>query len=225
MGDRLPILREFADNPQQRCPCILLLDTSTSMEGEPIRELNAGLREFQASLNADRTARMRVEVAVITFASSVTMIQDFVTVDEFSAPTLTADGMTAMGEGLSEAMQVVQERKAQYKANHVPYNRPWIFMITDGAPTDEWEDVAAELRSYVDQRGALFFAVGVEGADIDTLKEIAGDSQDAKVARLRGVKFRELFKWMSASLSSASKEQVGAQLALEPITNWGVAET
>jgi len=27
---------EFADNPEPRCPCLLLLDTSHSMQGSPI---------------------------------------------------------------------------------------------------------------------------------------------------------------------------------------------
>lgn len=34
---------EFAENPEQRCPCLLLLDTSGSMGGRPIAELNEGL--------------------------------------------------------------------------------------------------------------------------------------------------------------------------------------
>ena len=34
---------DFASNPEPRCPCILLLDVSGSMNGRPINELNAGL--------------------------------------------------------------------------------------------------------------------------------------------------------------------------------------
>ena len=225
MSDLLPVGMEFANNPEPRCPCILLLDSSTSMAGTPIQELNAGLRDFEASVNEDRVARMRVEVAVIAFSSSVTVIQDFVTVDEFTPPVLTADGMTAMGQALREAMQVLDERKSQYKANNVPYYRPWIFLITDGAPTDAWESVANDLHQYIDDKGALFFAVGTEEADIGTLKAIAGNSVNGKVARLKGMEFRELFKWVSRSLSSASKERVGSQIALEDISNWGIAET
>jgi len=35
------------ENPEPRCPCLLLLDTSGSMMGEPIRELNDGLVVFK----------------------------------------------------------------------------------------------------------------------------------------------------------------------------------
>jgi len=37
---------EFAENPEPRCPCVLLLDTSGSMSGEKIASLNAGLQTF-----------------------------------------------------------------------------------------------------------------------------------------------------------------------------------
>ena len=40
-------------NPEPRCPYVLLLDTSGSMQGEPIRQLNAGLQAFEESLKAD----------------------------------------------------------------------------------------------------------------------------------------------------------------------------
>ena len=32
---------DFASNPEPRCPCILLLDVSGSMNGRPINELNS----------------------------------------------------------------------------------------------------------------------------------------------------------------------------------------
>jgi uncharacterized protein with von Willebrand factor type A (vWA) domain len=35
-----PTLEDFDINPEARCPCLLILDTSGSMHGEPIRELN-----------------------------------------------------------------------------------------------------------------------------------------------------------------------------------------
>ena len=58
---------EFADNPEPRCPCLLLLDVSGSMGGQPITELNAGLTTFQNELVSDQLAMKRVEVGIITF--------------------------------------------------------------------------------------------------------------------------------------------------------------
>lgn len=62
---------EFADNPEPRCPVVLVLDTSGSMQGKAIQDLNEGLRAFAAALKADRLASLRVEVAVISFGGKV----------------------------------------------------------------------------------------------------------------------------------------------------------
>jgi uncharacterized protein YegL len=47
---------EFADNPEPRCPCVLLLDVSGSMNGRPLDELNAGLVAFRDELSGDALA-------------------------------------------------------------------------------------------------------------------------------------------------------------------------
>src|SRR4030081_1558405 len=88
---------EFAENPEPRCPCILLLDTSGSMKGAPLDALNAGLQTYRNDLGKDPLAARRVEVAVVTFNSEVTVVQDFVTADQFDPPVLNAQGMTHMG--------------------------------------------------------------------------------------------------------------------------------
>lgn len=62
---------EFAENPEPRCPVVLLLDTSGSMQGTALQELNEGLRAFAVALKADRLASLRVEVAVIAFGGKV----------------------------------------------------------------------------------------------------------------------------------------------------------
>lgn len=62
---------EFAENPEPRCPVVLVLDTSGSMQGTAIAEMNEGLRAFAAALQSDRLASLRVEVAVIAFGGKV----------------------------------------------------------------------------------------------------------------------------------------------------------
>jgi len=93
---RLDEVVEFAENPEPRCPCVLLLDTSGSMQGAPIAALNEGLRTFKDHLIQCPLASRRVEVAVVTFDSEVKIVQDFVTADRFEPTTLTAQGLTRM---------------------------------------------------------------------------------------------------------------------------------
>ena len=138
---RLDEAVEFAENPEPRCPCVLLLDTSGSMKGAPIGALNEGLQSFKSDLIKDALASKRVEVAVVTFDSNVTVVQDFVTADQFDPPVLTAQGHTHMGAAIHQALDMVQARKEQYRVNGIVYYRPWVFMITDGEPQGEPEDV------------------------------------------------------------------------------------
>jgi uncharacterized protein YegL len=207
---------EFAENPEPRCPCILLLDTSGSMQGAPITALNDGIRVFKNSLSKDSLASLRVEVAIVTFDSRVTVVQDFVTVDQFEPPILTAQGVTHTGSGILKALDMIQARKAQYRANGVTYYRPWVFMITDGEPQGEPDEVVqhAALRIKADEDGkrVAFFAVGVENANEARLATIV---QRAPV-KLCGLNFQDLFLWLSKSMGAVAQSKPDDQVALPP---------
>ncbi len=211
---------EFAENPEPRCPCVLLLDTSGSMQGEPIRALNEGLKTFRETLAKDPLASRRVEVAVISFNNEVRVVQDFVTVDQFEPPTLTAMGLTHMGSAVHKALDLLNARKAQYRQNGVAYYRPWVFLITDGAPQGEDDSIvtqaAQRLSDDEQSKRVAFFAVGVENADMDRLSKIAVRAP----VKLVGLNFVEMFVWLSASMQRVSQSQVDDQVALPP-PGWG----
>ncbi len=211
---------EFPDNPEPRCACVLLLDVSSSMSGAPIDALNEGIRSFKNNVGADDLASLRVEVAIATFSSDVQIVQDFVTVDDFDPPTLTAYGQTRMGAGISEALDMVERRKQDYRSNGISYYRPWVFMITDGAPTDDVTGASARLKQdHVDKRVA-FFSVGVKGADMQRLKEIG--PADREPLLLDGLRFNDLFEWLSQSMSAVSRSQTDAEQIALPAVGWAV---
>jgi len=164
---------EFAENPEPRCPCVLLLDTSGSMQGEAIAALNTGLAAFKRDLTKDPLASRRVEIAIITFDNEIKVVQDFVTADQFESPILKAQGQTFMGSGIQKALDLIQTRKTQYRANGIAYYRPWVFMITDGEPQGEPENIvqnaAQRLKNDEHNKRVAFFAVGVEKANMHKL--------------------------------------------------------
>jgi uncharacterized protein YegL len=208
---------EFATNPEPRCACVLLLDVSGSMSGRAIGALNEGLRAFSADLGGDALARQRVEVAVVTFGGDgVRVAHDFATAAQFEPPRLTAGGGTPMGAAIVQGLDLVEARKAQYKANGIVYYRPWVFLITDGEPTDAWEEAARRVHAVEGANGLAFFAVGVEGANLDTLGRIAVRTP----LKLDGLKFVELFVWLSQSQRTVSSSKPGDQTALPSVEGW-----
>ena len=132
---------EFAENPEPRVPCVLIVDTSTSMQGPRIDELNKGLKAYKDELLADPLASKRVEVAIVTFGGRVTRLVEFVTATKFEPPTLQPIGGTPMGEAISTALDMIEERKASYRQHGIAYYRPWAFLITDGEPNDHSDPV------------------------------------------------------------------------------------
>jgi uncharacterized protein YegL len=227
---------QFAENPEPRCPVVLLLDTSASMQGDPINELNAGLKAFSDAVKEDKLAALRVEVALVGFGGAAQVLdgrngnervigpdasQAFVTVDVFQPPTLTTAGDTPMGSAVRIGLQLLRDRKDSYKQNSIDYFRPWLFLVTDGHPTDEWQTAAQQVKDEEGRKSILFFAVGVQNADMQTL---AAFSAQRPPLKLNGLAFGELFQWLSRSVSAVAHSKPGDQAPLPPV-GWGTVET
>lgn len=227
---------EFEENPEPRCPVVLLVDTSASMKGGPMTELNQGLQDFARELKDDPLASLRVEVAVVTFGGSVQArdprdgertiefdaTQAFVTVDQFQPPSLGAKGDTPMGEAMRRALTLLRERKETFKQHGQDYFRPWLFLITDGHPTDNgWESAAEQARQEEERKGVLIFPVGVRGADMKTL----GRFSTREPLPLDPKLLREFFQWASRSVSAVAQSRPGEQVALPPTDSWATIET
>lgn len=204
----------FAENPENRCLCVLVLDNSGSMNGAPLAALNAGLVELKNELMADSLAQKRVELSIVTFGP-VTEMLGCVSADNFVPPTLSSQGDTPMGGALLKAIEIIETRKQAYKAAAIKYYRPWIVLMTDGAPTDQdqadWKNALQKIQDGVKNKAFAFFPVGVEGADMATLSTICPSVTPLK---LQGLKFRELFRWLSSSLKSVSQSRPGDEVKL-----------
>lgn len=209
---------DFSTTGDPRCPLALLLDVSDSM-GEAqagrrpaIDQLNDGLLELKRALGADDLARRRVEPAVVTFGGSVKVLSNFVPVANWEPPLLTAGGSTPLGAAIHTGIGLVRQRRREIAADGLASFKPWIFLITDGSPTDDWID-AAQRASDAEARGDLvFFTVAADGADTDVLSRISR----RPTLRLPDNRWSELFVWLSDSLQSVSSSRPGRQVAIEP---------
>ncbi len=117
-----------------------------------------------------------------------------------------------MGSAINQALDLLTRRKEQYRTNAIAFYRPWVLLITDGGPTDEWHTAAQRVRDGEARKSFAFFAVGVKDARMDVLAQIS--SRDP--LKLDGLRFRDLFQWLSNSQQSVSKSTPGDEV---PLTN------
>ena len=258
-AELIPDQIQFAENPEPRCPCVLVVDVSSSMEGDKIEQLNNGIAAFARELKGDLLASLRTEVAIVTFAGVAEMAQDFVTADQFHPQRLSADegivieedqfyseplyvgdalaqelppdyvtedglycykapfrllGGTNTSEGINLALDEIEKRKRMYNDNGIDYFRPWLFLITDGEPTEEEETVSAvsaRLKQAESEKRVAAFSVGVEGANMDILTKIS----PRRPLMLKGLDFSSMFVWLSHSMSRVSRSRTDDEITLD----------
>lgn len=202
-----------------RCPLVLLLDVSGSMSGAPIKELQNGIQQLKTELENDELAKHRIEISIITFGGNVE-VHDFKSVEYFEPPLLIANADTPMAQAILTGLEKLEYRKKEIRNNGWPLYRPWVFLITDGAPTDGydlWEKAKNTLKEGENNKKFLFYAVGVQSADMSKLSELSSERRPLK---LTGLKFSEFFLWLSSSLGNLAKSQPGEKIALPPVSGW-----
>lgn len=233
---------ESAENFEQKCLCVLVLDVSGSMReivdesnmrytGETVYMdgknyrlvtggvtkldlLNQGLQDFYQEIVSDETTSQRLELCVITFNDHVQVVQEPALPENITIPVLEADGETALADAVNEAIDKVDARKQWYKSTGQPYYRPWIILMTDGVPNkgQDINTLAQRIQRDTAAKKYAFLPVGVEGADMEVLQKIAGSGM--KAAKLKGMRFAQFFKWLSASMGTVTKAEEGQKVDL-----------
>ncbi len=208
----------FNETPRVAAPnephlaCVLLLDTSGSMSGEPINSLNRAINDFKAKTSMDDLAQKRVDIAIIEFNDVATVVQDFTPISQMEPIQLEAGGRTAMGAAINLAIDKVKERNRFYASMGTPCFKPWIFMISDGCPTDDITMAAQRIQEEENKgsHGKLkMFALGITGYDKDTLFRLT-----KRVMALDDTDFSGIFNWMSESMVAISVSRVGEDVQL-----------
>lgn len=210
------------NNPQPRCPVVLLLDASTSMKGKPIEELHEGVDQFFKEVGSDPFARLSVETSVVTFGNQVESLLDFHSMAQENLPFLPrieAEGATPMGEAITLGLNLLNTQRTTYRKAGVSCYKPWIVLLTDGEPNDEWEGPAGKAQILAERDELVFFGIGI-GPYVN--EPLLADILPAKYppARMKGLRFKAFFRWLSDSLSNVSRDSVGSNPSLPPTSDW-----
>lgn len=208
---------EFADNPEPRCPCVLVLDTSGSMAGLAMDQLNQALKQFVREVSGDSLAAKRLELAVVSCGGDVRVAHDFTTINQFVPPILMAGGDTPLGAAVERGLDLIDTRKRNYRLGGVAYYRPWLIVLTDGEPTDDMRQAARRLNESEATKSLVAFCFGTDQFDKAKMSKVFPRTP----LMMRGACYREFFQWLSASMASVSHSRPGDRLQLQkPSDDW-----
>lgn len=203
LEDDIPNLA-YVESSAERLPCVLVVDGSGSMSRDnAIHELNEGLATFSSELKKHAKARRQVRLKVIRCGGNVETLVDWTDAADFDPPQVEADGNTPLGQAVNFALDEIDSEKSRLDAAGISRKRAWLFIFTDGEPTDErWEDAAARCRQLEHSNSLSTYGVAVNGANTNNLAQF---SKENAPVMLGSADFIEFFKFLSEKVKQASE--------------------
>lgn len=199
-------------NPAVRCPVVLLLDTSKSMTGSPIQELEEALCQFISEVKDDVAAAASVELCIITLDERATIQLPFTSAMDLIPRKLglKAAGGTFTGKALERATDTICNRRKEYAQNGIFSYAPWVVLMSDGKPGDKWEPAAQKLLAMVDKLRMQYIGIAIgDKANTQIMQKMLPPQPGP--LKLSHVRFREFFRWLSDSLFAVSCSCVSEQ--------------
>ena len=227
IGQPAPDKEEFLNNTEERCAVVLALDKSASMAGEPARLLNEAVNKFKNNMMEDITVARKIDIAVVQF-NHMAQSYPFQNAESWQPPIIQPEGGTCLSFALNIAMDMVSQRKDDYRMNGISHHRPWIVLLTDGYPQHdsdaEIDAVGERIRDSHDQKQFNLFAI------------TCGDANESAITLIRDkitppgrppkktteANFSELFQWLSNSMTSVSRSSPSDQIVLEDTSGWEI---
>lgn len=214
---------EFADNPEPRCPVLIIADCSGSMSGRPVDAMNQGVDDLYQAIIDDEIARNRVEVALLSFNTETRVERDFSTVSERTRTAMRAGGGTNMHVAIQQGCDILEARKEQYRLGGVPYFRPIMVIFSDGLPTSPRSEMEQANQRLVDMESdsrLTIFKVGINAEAVQAmLRVLPNPNSRFQPQQLDNLRFSDFFVWLSRSVSAISRSTPGDVVNLPP-TDW-----
>lgn len=178
----MPNTEDVIRGTRKLLPMFYLIDTSGSMSGEKIGSVNDAMRDLRSLLDeVEKTnADAEIKLAAMTFSSGASWVDcskgGLVSPSDFYWTEVTAAGLTEVGEALKLLDKSLS--RSSFLRSDVGYNMPVIIIMSDGAPTDEWEGTLNKVRNENSWfKYATKIAIAIGDADLDTLAKIVGNRE------------------------------------------------
>lgn len=184
----------------RKLPVYLLLDTSGSMNGEPIEALKNGVQIMISSLRQNPQAIETAHLSVITFDATAQQVVPLTDLSSFQMVDIKASGVTALGDALKLVANKIDTEVAKTTTEQKGDWKPLVFIFTDGIPTDDWRSGLAEFKKHK----VAFTVACAAGAGSDTslLKEITENVVSLETADAHTI--GKFFLWVTASIGVTS---------------------
>lgn len=184
-----------------------LIDTSASMKGKKMGELNTVMEELIPEIRRVGEADTDVKVAVLTFATKVRwMYSNPISIEDFEWGRLQAEGITNMGEAFSELASRMS-RGSFLNSPSLSF-APVIFLMTDGYPSDDYKAGLKELAANSWYKFGLKAALGIGSeANDDMLAEFTG-SKDTVVHAYTGGQLAQMIKIIAVTASQIGSKSM-----------------
>jgi uncharacterized protein YegL len=164
------------------------------------------VRALVSDLRCDPTALETAHLAVITFADRADQVTPLTELLTFQEPALTAGGSTALGAALTlldaRLDGEVRRKTADQKGDY----RPLVFLMTDGLPTDAWQEPADRVKQR--KLGNVIACAAGPQADVGPLKHLTENV--VKLDNLQPDTLRAYFKWVSDTIKVTSQSVAAA---------------
>ena len=130
---------------------------------------------------------------------------------------------------LDVALDMVTKRKDSYRLNGIAYHRPWIVLITDGAPEHDSDqaidNTAARIREAEELRHCALFTITCGEANREETTRLLRDkiaAPNRPPKKTTEANFGELFNWLSNSLVAVSQSSPDDQVRLADTAGWEI---
>ncbi|MBO7496067.1 MAG: VWA domain-containing protein [Salinivirgaceae bacterium] len=186
----------------RRLPVYFLVDVSESMVGEPIKQVESGMRTIIQELRTDPYALETVYVSVIAFAGKAKSLSPLTELFKFYPPVFPVGGGTSLGKALDFLMDDIEQSVVKTTVEQKGDWKPIVFLFTDGNPTDDTTAAINRWNSKFKRR-ANIIAISI-GDNVNT--QLLGQVSDnvLRLTETDETSFKQFFKWVTDSIKTTS---------------------
>lgn len=204
------VTKRNSQSDKKRLPVSLLVTLSGASKGETISEVNQAIESFLLSLQEVRILAEQVEIALLESHEYVTVHCPLKPITQIPFPLFSANSVhRALGQGIDVAINILRTAVADSKQKGHTSRRPWCIVITDGQASDVWEDTAARLKTWSEDRAIipLFINVGLR-------EEALNDYSCFPACNVNGKQLGEMLGWIKQSLEQVARAEPGDTVRL-----------